>query len=333
LRTWRSFSVAKRARRRREPALPVALCATVFALFAVAGSARAEHGVCLAHAWGFGEAGYGSATAQKTLERLKKLGVDAVSLTPFGFMTSPSSDTVHLIGEFRGGETDSRVAAMARQAHAAGMRVMLKPHIWLHGGSWCGALTLPDDAAWARWFESYRAFIVHYAKLAEAEKIESLTLGVELKSATVRERGKWQSIIAEVRAAYHGTLVYAANWDEAEHVVFWDLVDQVGVDEYDPADWKTVLARLGALAARTKKPIVITEVGYDAKLGVEKQAQALRAALAALGSASFVRGVYVWKWFTDSGVHDDDSDFSPADKPAEAVLGEFYRRRPSSLSR
>lgn len=308
-------------------------CSVVSALLFVAGAARAEHGVCLAHAWGWGDAGYGSATAAKTLERLKKLGVDAVSLTPFGFMTSPSSDTVHLVGNFRGGESDARVAAMTRQAHAAGMRVMLKPHLWLRGGTWCGALTLPDDAAWGRWFDSYRDFIVHYAKLAEAERIEALTLGVELKSASGRDRARWQAIIAAVRAAYHGTLLYAANWDEAARVVFWDLVDEVGVDEYDPADWKTVLARLTALAAQTNKPIVITEVGYDAKKGVERQASALRAALAALSTAAFIRGVYVWKWFTDSGAHDDDSDFSLSDKPAEAVLGEFYRRRPSSRSR
>jgi hypothetical protein len=339
LRTWRSCWVAS---------LVLALST---------GAVRAERGVCLAHTWRDGEhAGYGSARAQETLERLKHNGVDAVSLTPFGFMTSTTSDTVHLVTDYRGGESDARVAAMARQAHAMGMQVMLKPHVWIRGGAWVGALALPDDAAWARWFASYRAFIVHYARLAEAEKMEALTLGVELKTASGRDRARWEAIIREVRAAYHGRLLYAANWDEAERVVFWDLLDAVGVDEYQPltakkdaslaelrAGWRAVVARLSALAARTKKPVVITELGYRARADAATdpalwpqgdgaarfdgahQAACYRAALEALTAAPFVRGIYVWKWFTDSKDEEGPTDFSPAGKPAEQVLREFYR--------
>lgn len=341
MRTWPSCSVV-----------------SLVCLVAVARAEPQQHGVCLAHTWRFGvESGYGTPTAQQTLERLKKLGVDAVSLTPFGFMLSPSSDTVHLIGEHRGGESDAAVAAMARQAHARGMRVMLKPHIWIRGGEWIGAQTLRDEAGWARWFESYGAFIVHYARLAEAERMETLTLGVELARASVRDRPRWQAIIRDVRAAYHGRLLYAANWDEAEHVVFWDLVDAVGVDEYQPltskkdasieelrAGWKAVVARLQALSERTRKPIVITELGYRARadaatapslwpqgdgaarVDTAHQAACYRAALEALTAAPFVHGIYVWKWFTDSHDEEGPTDFSPAGKPAEQVMGEFYRK-------
>lgn len=357
MRTWRSCSVVS---------LVLVVAGVARGDGVVARAARAAHGVaaavahgvCLAHTWRDGEeAGYGTPMSERTLERLEKLGVDAVSLTPFGFMRSATSDEVILVREHRGGETDAAVAAQARQAHALGMRVMLKPHVWIRGGEWIGSLALPDDAAWARWFASYRAFIVHYARLAEAEHMEALTLGVELKSASGRDRPRWASIIADVRAVYHGRLLYAANWDEADHVVFWDLVDAVGVDEYQPLTtkkgaslaelrqgWKAVTARLAALAARTHKPIVITELGYRARADAAmdpslwperdgnaqfdgaQQAACYRAALEALTAAPFVRGIYVWKWFTDSSDEDGPTDFSPAGKPAESVLGEFYRR-------
>ena len=347
---------------------PGCSAASLALVAALAGAARGDamaHGVCLAHTWRDGlQSGYGTATSARTLARLKALGVDAVSLTPFGYMPSPSSDHVILATARGGAETDAALAAQTRQAHALGMRVVLKPHVWIRGGAWIGAMTLPDDAAWARWLDSYRQLIVHYARLAEAEHMEALVLGVELARASVRDRPRWAAIIGEVRAVFHGRLLYAANWDEADHVVFWDLVDAIGVDEYQPlakkphatlaelrAAWRPVVAHLGALAARWHKPIVITEIGYRARADAATdpslwpeadaaapydgaaQATCYRAALEALTAARFVRGIYVWKWFTDSGDEQGPTDFSPAGKPAEQVLGEFYRRRPSRRSR
>jgi hypothetical protein len=255
------------------------------------------------------------------------------------------------------GESDEALAATTRQAHALGMRVMLKPHVWIRGGAWIGDQELADDAAWARWLESYRAFILHYAQLAAREKMESLAIGTELKRATPRDRDKWAALIRDLRAAYHGTITYAANWDEAEHVVFWDLVDEVGVQEYEPptgkrgatladlrAGWTRIVAKLAALHQRTKKPIVITEIGYratpdaalapatwpestpSAKYDGQTQADCYRAAFEALQGKPWLRGVYLWKWFSDSQDESGPTDFSPAGKPAEKVLQEFYIR-------
>jgi hypothetical protein len=177
--------------------------------------------------------GYGSDASQKSLARLRALGVDAVSLTPFGYLTSLSSPDVHFGNQHRGGETDEAVSGAARQARALGMRVMLKPHLWVHRGDWIGQQVFADDAAFARWFDSYRAFITHYASLAEREKMEWLVVGSELVRASGRDRPRWQALIAELRRIYHGKLTYAANWDERQ-VVFWDLLDAIGVQAYEP---------------------------------------------------------------------------------------------------
>jgi hypothetical protein len=329
--------------------------AASLALISVAHAADFERGVCYAHAWK-GSGGYGSETSQKSLARLKQLGVDAISLTPFGYQWSLSSDSVRMATHM--GESDVSLAKTTEHARALGMRVMLKPHIWVRGGGWIGEQSLPDDAAWARWFASYRSFIVHYAELAQREKMDALVLGTELKRASQRDRESWREIIAAVRAVYKGRLIYAANWDEAEKVVFWDLVDEIGVQEYEPltdkknatpaelrAGWTRIVGKLDALAKRTGKPIVLTEIGYramrDAAISPsswpehapeslydgEAQAECYRAAFAALRGRPWLRGIYIWKWFTDSQDESGPTDFSPAGKPAEKVLREFYRAR------
>ena len=327
-------------------------CAVLFALGAAHAEPGFQHGVCYAHAWR-GAGGYGSAESQRSLERLKKLGVDAISLTPFGYQLSTSSDRILWSNHW--GESDEALAAQTRQAHALGMQVILKPHIWIRGGKWIGEQTLPDDAAWARWFASYRAFILHYAELAQAQKMDALVVGTELKQASRRDRETWKQLLGAVRAAYHGTLLYAANWDEADQVVFWDLVDEVGVQEYQPpaerphptvaelrAGWSRILQRLQALAQKTRKPIVLTELGYRATADAaahpaawpdgsaaydgDAQADCYRAALEALSGHAWLRGVYIWKWFSDSHDEEGPTDFSPAGKPAEKVLRELYRQ-------
>jgi hypothetical protein len=338
LRTWRSCWVA-----------------SLLLAASVAHANGFAHGVCLAHTWRWsGEpCGYGTAICGETIQRLKKLGVDAVSLTPFGFMRSPADDTVHL--NTHSGESDQALAAAAKQAHAAGMQVMLKPHVWIHRGDWIGAQVITEDS-WPRWFESYRAFILHYAELAQREKMDWLVIGTELSRAAVRDRARWAALIGEIRRVYKGSITYAANWNE-EGVVFWDLVDALGVQLYEPptdkrgasldelrAGWKKIVARLDALSARTGKKILVTELGYratrdahvapstwpeserNAPFDGEEQARCYRAALEALMGAKWCTGVYVWKWFTDSRDEQGPTDFSPAGKPAEKVLGEMYRR-------
>jgi hypothetical protein len=316
-----------------------------------------QRGVCYAHTWrGGGDAGYGSATSQKTMQRLKRLGVEWISLTPFGFMESPSALEVHLAAE-RSGESDERMRAEVAHAHALGLKVVLKPHIWIRHGEWQGDIRWPNDDAWRAWFKSYRAFILHYAALAQRDGYDLLVIGTELKSATACDPACWRALIEEIRAAYRGPITYAANWDEAEKVPFWDALDFIGVDAYAPIAhkagakepelclaWGTLARQLEALSKRTGKRVILTELGYRAtrdaamapatwpesdpnpRFDGEHQASCFRAAFTTLWGRPWLAGVYVWKWFTDSKDEQGPTDFSPADKPAESVLGDYYRR-------
>lgn len=332
------------------------------ALLFLLGSARADpgvqRGVCYAHTWtGGGRNGYGSEESQRSLARLRALGVDSVALTPFGFMSGLSGGEI-LIVQPGSGESDERLAREAARAHGLGMKVVLKPHLWLRGGAWQGDLTWADAAAWTRWWDSYRAFARHYAELAERESFDLYVIGTELKSATARDPAAWRKLIAEIRTLYHGQITYAANWDEADRVRFWDALDLIGVQAYQPiathpnptldelrAGWRTVAARLAALAAREKKRIVLTELGYrpvpgagmdpsawperdrDPRYDPAAQERCYRAAFEAVWGRPWLHGIYLWKWFTDSHDEQGPTDFSPAGKPAEKVIDEFYRKK------
>lgn len=213
-------------------------------------------------------------------EPLRAAHVDWIGQTPFGWQSGLGSTEIRISTGARGwwGESDAGLAATAHLARAAGIRTLLKPHLWLGGapGQWSGDIAMASDADWTRWFASYRAFILHYARLAEREGFEALAVGTELRTAALTREADWRRLIAEVRAVYRGQLTYAANWfEEYQGVRFWDALDFVGIQGYFPVagragagvaelerGWTRHLPALESFARRLGKPIVFTEIGY-----------------------------------------------------------------------
>lgn len=308
--------------------------------------------------------GYGSDVGRRSLERLQSLHVGWVSLTPFGFARSDTEPTVHTIAEAgmgyaQVGETDARVVGAAEHAHALGMKVLLKPHIWItpRGGSWRGSIHFDDPADWDSWFAAYEVFLLHYARLAQKHGMEGLCIGTELVTATRARPGRWRELIVKVRAVYDGALTYAAHFDgEVEQIAFWDALDYIGVNAYFPllntegatvaeleAAWAPHVSALRAFAERWQRPIVFTEIGYrssadaaihpglwksDAPSSAMTQARAYEAVFRAFAGETWFRGLYWWKWQSDDdragGLN--DVAFTPQHKPAEFVVRTYYGR-------
>lgn len=297
----------------------------------------------------------GGRVGPEALRPLQALGADWISQTPFGWCSSLDSPRVVLATghDVYWGESDDGLAETAREARALGIRTLLKPHLWVRRAQWVGELQMKSEADWDRWFDSYEAFILHYAALAERERMDGLAIGTELSRTTSRA-DRWRRIIARIRAVYHGQLTYCANWQEAERVPFWDVLDFIGIQAYYPladssrpslsrirAAWGPISERLAALSRRTARPVVFTEVGYrsiggalekpwswngDGPLDAALQRDAYEALFDALWDKSWFGGLFVWKWHPSLPPgRRADHDFTPQGKPALEVIRRFFR--------
>lgn len=314
-------------------------------------------GIAYAHDWSYGGLrGYGTASDRAQLERLRALGADWVCVMPFGYLSGLRATEVQASYNRPGSETDRALALTIREAHARGFRVLLKPHLWIHG-SWPGALTPASPEATRALLGSWGALTLHYADLAARERVEALTVGVELDPLARADPAGWRALVRDVRARYRGLVTYSCNWSEVETIPFWDALDVVSVNHYapladapGPADPDALEARARASIARyasvgraVGRPVWLTELGYrrDARALVEPwawveqvpdagamdlQSLGLRATLRAVAREPLVTGVFVWKWFTSGGTEEEgDRGFVFAGRPGEAVVREAFR--------
>jgi len=256
--------------------------------------------------------------------------------------------------------TDADLRHAIATAHRLGLKVMLKPHVDLSrdDAHWRGDIgNAFTEAQWSRWFAAYTRIITGYAALARAERVELFCVGTELEGTSGRET-EWRRVIAAVRAAYGGPLVYAANWSgEAAAIRFWDALDYLGVDAYYPLateagatvaelqqGWAAGVNELAGLHARWKKPILLTEVGFRSSAGacrepwewqsspaldLQEQANGYQATFQALWMQPWLAGLFWWDWeadLTHGGAQ--DRGYTPWGKPAEAIVRRYYAPAP-----
>jgi hypothetical protein len=285
---------------------------------------------------------FGSATAGLALARARQIGATAVAIVPFLWQPNPASPDI-----VRGADMpDDELRAAVRQARAAGLAVIVKPHVWVPQ-SWAGAVAPVSEDGWSAWFARYGRAVTAIARIAAEEHAEAFAIGTELERTT--QRSEWLGVIAALRAAFPGPLTYFAhNAEEAETVRFWSQLDAIGVTLY-PAlgsdrdrggrltTMRAVAARLDALAARFDRPVLVGEIGLRSAAGATArpwesaeerasrpdpllQAEVLGDWLDVLNRPA-VRGVLIWRWFTNpDGGGAGDTDFTVQGKPAEGVL-------------
>lgn len=313
-----------------------------------------QKGFCYSHEGYQIYNGYLSRKGDESLERMAEIGTNAVSITPFTSMRDPKVPQPLRLWHNAGGENDESVIHSTLSARSQGMRVMMKPHIWV-SRSWPGEIEMESESDWAIFFNNYYQWIQHYALLSEMYDIDILCAGVEMGLTTVGHEDQWREMILKLRHIYSGPIVYAPNWGwEFEQVSFWDAFDYIGVNNYYPLSESEsatdeelnqgalkIADRMEGISRKYKKPILITEMGfkssrgtwikpYDYKdervLNLDHQTRAYEAIISALSDRSWLKGIYWWKWPTQlehGGLHNDD--FTPNGKPAEKVVAKWYK--------
>ncbi len=306
---------------------------------------------------GYSSGAYEGEGARRAVKDLAATNARWIQVLVTGYQDTIKSTFITRTGKET--PTDSSLTGIIRYAKSLGLKVFLKPHVdlLLDPTRWRGEIGLGfTEAEWDLWFLSYRAFLVHYALMAESLGVEMFCAGCELDS-TVGRVEDWRRTIGAVRTVYKGRLTYADDQIEQDPdaVQWWNALDFIGMDAYPTltdklhptvedfsSGWSRYIAELRALARRWRKPLILTEIGYRSVQGgaqnpwdwqrtgpvdLEVQANAYEAAFGAVQGEDWLRGMYWWQWSPDPDEGGTgDTGYTPHGKPAEKVLTARYKR-------
>jgi hypothetical protein len=304
--------------------------------------------------------GYGTEYSAELLDELSRMGVNWISITPFGRIWSLRSTEILMDFEAPYPENRRAVEAMIQQAHERGIRVLVVPHLWVETSGWRGEIDPGSAGGWEAYRRSYRSFIMNWATDAGRWGADGFSIGVECKSWSGRFGGFWGRLIREIRKVFPGVITYSSNWDEVEGVLFWDQLDLIGINAFYPladrdgATYGEYLAGAGRavdnlreISRTLEKPVLFVEVGYttrenaavkpwlwpddmqDVAVDEWEQARALSAILEAALPNEWFAGFFIWRYYANI---DDVSQeavwgFSPHGKLAESLLVEIFGAR------
>lgn len=305
---------------------------------------------------------YGHPLSDLSLKALADTGTKWVSLNVSGEQINRSATTIdtHIYD-------DAGVIHAIQTAHNLDMNVMLKisvvfssdPTAW--GGS-IGEGFSPAD--WDAWFASYTELVLYYTKLAKEHNVEIICIGTEMGLAQMQTK-HFTQLVADVRQIFPGPVTYAADWSEPE-TDWWDQVDYIGIDGYywitkksSPslaeleAGWQPIVAELEALSKKWNKPLIFTEIGFNAqeysacnggcgmnmeaaqlgKLDPKTQENAYQALFNVFRDKDWFQGTFWWMW--DDSVYAGgmcNPQYTPKGKLAENVLRAEYGGAPAILT-
>lgn len=289
---------------------------------------------------------------------VKTVGANWIAVIPYAF-TRPGTPRVRFAEQNDWqwwGESPAGVRETIRLAHAAGLKVMLKPQVYIPGG-WTGTLDFATLEEWTAWEADYERYLLFFARLAAEERPELLCIGTEFNNAIRKRPEFWFGLIQKVKAVYDGKLTYSANWDDWSRAPFWSELDYIGLGGYFPlvaepdpsvaklqTAWQPILADLRDFSKKQQKPVLFTEFGYlsvdscgwrnwEIERGIEQrrineqaQANCYEALFATFQGESWWAGGFLWKWFPNMRGHEGypERDYTPQGKLGEATLRKWY---------
>ncbi|MCM4150671.1 glycoside hydrolase [Arenibacter sp. N53] len=295
--------------------------------------------------------------SQEHVDAVRNVNAKCAAVMPFGFIRDKDSPEIIFDTSRQWfGETRTGARQYIDILHQNGLKVMLKPQIWISRGEFTGNLKMNSEENWQALEIAYANFIMAYATLAQETQADAFCIGTELEQFVNHRPAYWTGLIKKIRSVYKGKLTYAANWDEYGRTPFWDDLDFIGIDAYFPLSdektptveqlrrgWQPHKEKIKSLALMKNKPIIFTEYGYRSNnyaakkpwlvdhsqddVNLEAQANATKAIFEEFWKEEWFAGGFVWKWFIDhenaGGIN--DNRFTPQNKPAQEVIKSFYK--------
>ena len=295
---------------------------------------------------------------QKHVQPVIEVNANYAAVMPFGFIRSLDSPTIVFNTDRQWfGETRAGVKHYTEILQKNNIKVLIKPQIWIWQGEYTGYLKMETEEKWKELEDSYSAFILDYARLAEETNAEMFCIGTELETFIEHRPLFWEQLITQVKAVYKGELTYAANWDAYKRVNFWKKLDYIGVDAYFPISeeatpsvqnarlgWQNWKQELLQVSTANDRPILFTEFGYRSRdfsgkepwtsdrsitsVNLKAQDHLTQAIFEEFWKEDWFAGGFIWKWF----IHHKDSGgaannrFTPQNKPVEETIRKFYEK-------
>jgi len=292
------------------------------------------------------------------IDPVVKVNANWAAVMPFGFLRNLETPSIAFNIERQWwGERRDGAKRTIELLNKRDVQVMLKPQIWVWRGEFTGNIKMNTEQQWKQLEESYKAFILLYAKLAAEMKVPILCIGTELHTFAQTRSQYWETLIQEIKAVYKGKLTYAENWDQFDKVPFWNLVDYIGVDAYFPVSdsktptikelkqgWQIHKEKIIALQSKLNIPVLFTEYGYrsihytgkepwdsnriQGNIDLEAQSNALTALYEEFWEEPWFAGGFLWKWYhnQDEVGGKSNNRFTIQNKPAEQVIRSLYKK-------
>jgi len=299
-----------------------------------------------------------SPISEDAILKVTEVKADWISLVPYGFSRIGQPSVIFDTDRQWWGEKPEGVRTTIRMAKAQGIKVMVKPQIYIHR-SWIGDLSFDSDQKWEKWEADYFAYIDTLLTISEAEGVDLFCIGTECKTSVKQRPQFWNKLIAHARQKFSGKITYSSNWDAFNEIPFWQDLDYIGLSAYFPLTqtktpsvkelnkrWNPIVKRLKKYAKRNNKPILFTEFGYlsidgcayrtwelekeinQRSINEQAQANAIEALFSNFWNESFWAGGFLWKWFPDMQGHEGypEKDYTPQGKIAEDTIRKWYEK-------
>ena len=256
-----------------------------------------------------------------TLRDIKQLGANWVAIHPYAGISKDGTVSLRSIDPSEAPIYWTRPIA---EAHAMGLKISITPHLayWRSGFQWAGEIEFQTDEEWARFWTTYRHWILTLAQTCQ--DADAFVIGTELDK-TVHHEKEWRALIADVRKIFKGPITFASNWSDYQRVPFWDALDVIGIQAYFPLSakenpteqdirqgWEKRIQELRAYSIKHNRNIVFTELGYNQSYSAAAepwgyrvddegarplQEMCWRIAFEAIASEPRIVGSLLWKWF------------------------------------
>ena len=106
-----------------------------------------------------------SEVGDKEMEDLKKVNTEWIALVPYGFSRKDQPGIRYNLKRQWWGEKKEGIVECIRLAHKNGIKVMLKPQVYIHN-SWVGSVDFDTEEEWKEWEKAYSEYINFYGQIA-----------------------------------------------------------------------------------------------------------------------------------------------------------------------